>query len=50
MKVTDTQIQEFLDMFGDDLPNYEHEPRKFIHYWNIYMLEQRRKEWEQSSK
>lgn len=50
MRVTNEQLQEFLDKFGDVLPNYEHEPRKFMHYWNLYMLDKRRKEWEQSSK
>lgn len=48
MKVSDTQIQEFIDMFGDSLPNYEHEPRKFLYYWQLYLQVLRRREYDRS--
>ena len=43
-KPTDEQLEELIEMFGDQLPDYNHYPRQFLYYWQIYLVEQRRKE------
>jgi hypothetical protein len=37
IKPTDEQLEEFGEMFGDVLSNHEHEPRKFLYYWEMYL-------------
>lgn len=34
--MTNEQIQEFLDMFGDRLPDPKHHPRQFQFYVLLY--------------
>jgi len=34
--MTTEQIQEFLDMFGDQLPDPKHYPRQFQYYVLLY--------------
>jgi hypothetical protein len=36
-EVTVEQIEDFNKMYGDVLPNHDHEPIKFMYYWNMYL-------------
>jgi hypothetical protein len=36
-QITDEQLEEFNNMFGDVLPDYVHEPIKFMFYWNMFV-------------
>lgn len=32
------QIKELVEMFGDQLPDPKHEPKKFMYYVRLYKL------------
>lgn len=36
-EITIEQIEEFDEMYGDELPSYTHEPIKFKYYWDMYL-------------
>lgn len=36
---TDQEIQEFIDMFGDSLPDPEHYPRTFAYFVRLYRFQ-----------
>jgi hypothetical protein len=31
-----TEMEEFLEYFGDDVPHPEHEPRRFAYYVKLF--------------
>jgi len=36
----DNQLNGFIEMFGDVLPDPKHEPIKFLYYWRLYLLKE----------
>lgn len=34
--MTNEQVKEFIEYWGDELPSPEHEPIKFKYYMNLY--------------
>lgn len=36
MVPNDIEINEFLEMFKDKLPNPQHQPRMFQYYWTVF--------------
>ncbi len=36
MKINDEELEKFIEMFGDQIPDYKHYPRTFMYYFNMF--------------